>query len=753
MKQNKSIAWNIFVFVFFALLIATFAFSVYKFTRHADPTEIIIYSAENYAAGKPVSIILFARNAAEQTPLTDQKIDLFVNGKAIPSITTKDDGTALLVLEKYPQNLMIEARIGERVVKKYIGVGKYKDDLSKVLKKVELKTKPGIQLKTDKSFYAPGETINATIKSKLPAKTKIETKTSLTLKVLVRGSMFGDEYIRQQVHYKNIKGSIDASGNFNFQLKLPENFKRIDFAKEDSICELSISTPSGLKFKKKITITTRPVRIKYLPEYSKFLAGYSNNIYVFVGDPVGKPLIATVKLDKESSKTDKNGLARLEIPLKYGECKESYITAIVEDGGETKLNVEFRYAKYSDAFILKTDKLIYSSGNTMFLDIFSESSVGEIFINIRKDRKSLKFFPFELTDDKVRYIFNIPDDMFGLVQIHAYKIMTDGKVIKDSRIIQVNRDGQKKYFSSPSEMVRARFERTGTLENVELETSTCQPYNLRDKRFAKKRKAYGEVMFSILLPILFAIFLLLLIYFIRLWFYHDGSNSYLIISSKLRKQTRNNMFFGILGFVILSFIFLLSFGTIMTIETPDALPVDVSSQYIIIIVSIVAYILILIAMIRRSFCIRNILLKEPSGKDGYRVKKSIFLLPYLLFIFILFQHSWIIALHFLRGIESYSLLVWAFQGLAIIWVFCAYKIRAFYYTQAEYDNMLKAPEAGLRYVAGLGAGIGAYQYPFYKIWLFCGLFYWGILVFVYLCIVIIIISLFLPLTRIIEKLA
>jgi len=754
MKQNKSIAWNILISIFFALLIATFAFSVYKFTRHADPTEIAIFSAKNYAADKPVSIILFARDAVNKTPLSDQNIEVSVNGKAISSIKTKEDGTALLILKKYPKNLVVEARIGERVVKKYIGVGKYKDDTHKIIKKVKFKTKPEIQFQTDKSFYAPGETIKGVIKSKLPAKTKIEIKSSLTFRVLEPikkndDSMFGPaprECIRQQVNYKTIKAVRNSNGCFKFQLKLPKEFTKIDFKEEDSVCELSINTSNGSKQKltKKITITNRPIRIKYLPEYF-------NSIYVFVSTPDGKPCVATVRVTGQSGKTDKNGLVSLRKPLIRGQ--NFCIDAIVEGIGEATKIAKKRNDIYFGSLLFKTNKLIYNSGDKINLDFFafplkrfSHTPDFNVFVNIAKGHESLKIFSVKLKDDKASYMFEIPDDVFGLIQIRACRILPNGELVRSLRIIQVNRSGGKHCFASSGQMLRARFKSpvNADFENVRgsnnnnWEKKACSSYDSRNGIFTRGKTIYGEILFFVSLVVLFSIFLVVLISFMRLWFYPSKKDCVLIVSKQLSNRVRNNIVFVITGFIIL-IITLFFIDKLCSSQIEDLVGNSIPILYIVFFGS----------LLYRSFYLRNLLLKVPSGESGDRVKKSLFLLPYLLLIFILFEHVYLLGLMFLKNTEWIILLVCAFQVLAFIWLFCAWGINNFIYSQDEYNARLQYES---RLGTGFGAGLGAYPNSFCKLWICSGFIYWGIPVFIYFLVVIIIISLFLPLTRIIEKL-
>lgn len=432
MKQNKNIVWNIFVSVFFVLLIATFVFSMYKFTRHADPTEIAIFSAKKYAADKPVSIILFARDAGNQTPLRDQNIGLSVNGKSIPSIKTKEDGTALLVLKKYPkEGFAIRARVGECIVEKCISLG---------------------------------------------------------------------------------------------------NMDELEFEKV-----------------KKQILELKPV-------------GSSKNRY--------------------------------------------------------------------------------------------------------------------------------------------------------------------------------------------LERSICTTYHDRRKMLKRMKQVYGENLFSISLVVLFSIFLILLICFMRLWFSPDMNESILIVPEQLAKRFTDNIIIAITGFAILITIFVFIVLVMKTEHLSILRPEEIIRNSTVVSLGIL-YIVILAGLLYRSFNFRNLILKVPSNEAGERVKKSVFFLSPLLVVFLLFEHVYLFGLGFFHNIEWLFVLAASFQALATIWIFCAWGINNFIYSQNEYDNI---QQYGAKKIVGLGTGLGVYPTSFYKTWILGGVLYWGIPVFIYFWVVVVIISMFLPLCKIIEKL-
>jgi hypothetical protein len=745
MKQNKSNLYRISIFMFFIFLIILSVLFYCNSIRRVNPNEIFIFSAKKYCNDRPVSIFLFARNTSEDRALRNKEISLFINDKSIHSIQTKDDGMATLVLKEYPKDgFTIKACLDELKVEKSIELS----PSSKPYRKVKSDL-PKIQLQTDKPFYAPGEIINAKIEGIKPL-AKVIIKTSITIRAIEKSMFGGGEYIRQESPYITIKTVADSKGKLNFRLKLPVGFGKMDFSKEDSICKISIDRtlpPCKLgmfgtireeELIKEIIITTRPVRVNCLPEFNDLIPRFKNNIYVFVSDPVKNPLHAVIKSKTKNIKVDKNGLALLELPWKIY-TNESFTIDVASQGKivkTTKLPECYR------KIVVKTDKLIYNCSDKIRLDLFSPNN-GRMIINVAKDGKSWKFFPLEQKSRKVHSEFNIPEGMFGLIQISAYMIKPWSKRIIGTQTIQVNKAGERNYFSSLGEMIRARFEApprfNDTVESIKrnLNVTVCPRYYERKQILRKEKKRYSEILFFSLLLGLFGTFILMLWDFIRIWAKKD---CFLVVSDKARKKTRDNIFMAAFGYCFSTFIFW-RFLDIIKTERINIIQITTFSYSSIVLIAI--YLLILGFIFWSLFYIRKLTLKETENKPENRVRKSIFLLPYLFFVFVFFQHAFLFGLMFLSNMRGFTSLFWFFQMLGLVWFFYVYGIIDFLYTQEEYIYF-----AGNR--TGLGFGLGSYPTSFWKTWILGGILYWGVPIFIYIFIIIIIISLFLPLTRIIE---
>ena len=131
-------------------LLCTAIYSLYIFTRHADPAEVFIFSAARYSPDKPLTLLVLARDAKAGLPLQNQSIDLAMesNGKEfrkLPPVKTGADGIALVPVSPCPA--------GKYQIKATLR------DLSAV-SNIEVKSVYKSMVTSDKPMYQPGQTIH-----------------------------------------------------------------------------------------------------------------------------------------------------------------------------------------------------------------------------------------------------------------------------------------------------------------------------------------------------------------------------------------------------------------------------------------------------------------------------------------------------------------------------------------------------------------------------------------------------------------
>ncbi|MHB9138129.1 MAG: MG2 domain-containing protein, partial [Victivallaceae bacterium] len=138
--------------VIMVLLICAALYSIYVFTRHADPAEVFIFSAARYSPDKPFTLLVLARDAKNELPLDNQSIDLFMwprdkdkEFRKLPSVKTGRDGIALVSIPPCPA--------GDYQIKAVVR------DLA-AISNIEVKSVYKAMLTSDKPMYQPGQTIH-----------------------------------------------------------------------------------------------------------------------------------------------------------------------------------------------------------------------------------------------------------------------------------------------------------------------------------------------------------------------------------------------------------------------------------------------------------------------------------------------------------------------------------------------------------------------------------------------------------------
>ncbi len=555
------------------LLACTALYSIYVFTKHADPAEVFIFSAARYSPDKPFSLLVFARDAKKELPLENQSIDLYIGLKdkelrKLPPVKTGKDGIALVPIPPCPageyqikavlKDLSAVSNIEVKSVYKamltsdkpmyqpgqtihlrsltlnatdlhpapeinvtfkihdpngnlvldqtakssaygiaaadfqladQVNTGEYKitvsDGKRETEKSVEVKNyrlpNYKIALNTDKKFYAPGDTVTGTVDARYIWGTPLaNAKITLTASVKIskvkeassghrcqRCQSKPSEIIDHQQILADVNGITDSAGQFKFKFEFPDILEGIDFNQDPAECKIIVNAVSPAEYKqelnKTLMITDRPLHISYIPEFGKLLNNFSDRIYLFVSDPYGDPVEAELEVGEQKLQTGKNGLVLIS-PAD----REITVTAIDRQRHKIVEKISLNYNSDRDAFILKTGQSVINAGEELQLEIITNDnryssynyyddndvSAGQVFIDFVKDKTSLLLLPVTLSKRRMntQIRFKIPDDIFGTIQLHAYRILPQGKVERDMRLIQVAQNNPltiKTQFSKP----------------------------------------------------------------------------------------------------------------------------------------------------------------------------------------------------------------------------------------------------------------------------------------------------------------
>jgi hypothetical protein len=349
----------------------------------------------------------------------------------------------------------VRAILGEQQSQKTVSVKKY------VLPKFKN------DLKADKTFYMPKETIKADLQTDY-----FFGKPVAGAKVKVTASTF-DVQFKQ---FQTWEGKTDAQGHVKFEIKLPDYFVGQPLQKGDAMVKLEAKITDTADHSETIvrtyTVSDQPIRISLIPDSGRLVAGMENRIFVAAIYPDGSPAACNVKLwtGREakgkptaeiktndaglsefivSPKADqfrKGGWGQQNIEMLGGQVQNVWlqqvffdVTAEAKDkkGSVAKALAEVNAEPFGENVLLRLDKAIYKGGDTIKVDLRSSAGLPTAYLDVVRGGQTLLTHWINVKDGKAKYKLDLPDNVFGTLEIHAYQMLAGGEIVRDSRVVYV----------------------------------------------------------------------------------------------------------------------------------------------------------------------------------------------------------------------------------------------------------------------------------------------------------------------------
>ncbi len=764
--DNSLVRWTVFFII--ACAVVTVGYSIYFFNQHADPLEISIFSGILYKPDTPQKIIVQLRNGKDNLPIANQTVKLSIkeNDKKfspLPDVNTDADGLSLVTLPARSEGRwLLKAQAGPAFAEKRFTVKSVRSNM--LIPPSPEKKHDDSAITTDKSFYSPGDTVTVKYKSrKLPDNLNFSASASIRVPIKVRvrrywRSSWETKIVTRQMHLADIRKNADKSGTTSFQFKLPKKFTGINLRKEDTDIAIVINVDAVQR-----TVSSRPLRIACIPVYGDALPGIPNQIYVFTGDPDGKPASTTVRVNNQTASTNQYGLA--EVTLPSGVMKVD----LRAKGMEPKsLYIPHNTSPY--AFILKADKAFYKNADTMHLELDTVTTGGNAYVSIQAGSYQTALFPVKLDAKKQNFSWKIPDGISGIIQVHAYRLLPTSEVIEAMQVVQA---GPLKYrynldprflfqenIFNKSFRSRARtiLISSNALKNAftddcvnlsristtDLSRASSPRYSDRENRLTGKKAQYSYKLLAYIFMLCLALAIILALPDMVIIGSLNPVSDCIIVPEEpvetIRRDLRNSTAIMFTGILCTCFFQIYSAAA--------KLEFIKKNYYISVIIINAALILVLLIILRQLIISRKRIL---STILSYKTLnwKIISLCNIPVFIYTLYIITAIAAcfamLYFpqKRGFMAVPII---FVPLSLIPIYGLLLLRSQVSTHDKFDlKMYMRP--------GLGGGIGNRRRSFLNLWVFGSLFLNAPLFIVYILVAIAVLAMFLPLVKVIEKLS
>jgi uncharacterized protein YfaS (alpha-2-macroglobulin family) len=191
-------------------------------------------------------------------------------------------------------------------------------------------------------------------------------------------------------------------------------------------------------------VTMRPVRIEALPEAGTLVRGVTNTVYLLVtradGTPVKNARVAVSGIDKEL-RTGEHGIASFTVTPETNEAAWTLRADDAEGKVLVRRHVELKCGQAVNDFLLRTDRATYRAGETMTLSALGGGKE-PVFVDFLKDGQMLLTQTLDVADGKGETAFDLPADLFGTVEVLAYRCNTAGVAVRKRRVVYVHPAGE-----------------------------------------------------------------------------------------------------------------------------------------------------------------------------------------------------------------------------------------------------------------------------------------------------------------------
>jgi uncharacterized protein YfaS (alpha-2-macroglobulin family) len=313
----------------------------------------------------------------------------------------------------------------------------------------------------DRPYYRPGATVTCTVKG-----TYFFGQPVAGGRVVVEART--EEPDRPVLHRQTLTTGPDGSAVVTFPLPARLAGRPQDDGAARFTLVANLTDAGGQESGKSASriVTRHDLHIEAIPEGGPVVPGLDNLIYLYVTTPDGSPVRAkvTASLGGEQRETETNDLGVGVVGLRPGGAGDDAITvsATAADGRAGRRVVRPGVDAAGD-FLVRTDRAVYSAGDTMTVTVLA-GGVQPVFLDLIRDGQTVRTETVTPTNGQGGAAFDLPADLTGTLELCAYRFRGDGLpvrklrtlVVKPPEVIRVGVAADKPEYR-PGETARVTF--------------------------------------------------------------------------------------------------------------------------------------------------------------------------------------------------------------------------------------------------------------------------------------------------------
>jgi hypothetical protein len=287
-----------------------------------------------------------------------------------------------------------------------------------------------IDLTTDKSFYLPFERINGSVKTSY-----FYGKPVANAKVKITGRTF----FERPIDIFKITGITDTTGRFEFNQNLSNFIVGGTTIPSNALLDIEVAVEDSAGHEE-VVLAQRPVaqqaiNIHVFPEGTELIRGVENIFYVMTAYPNGQPAICELDVNGAIHNSDETGITVYKTKANNRNLTLD-IKATDREGRTGTLDDRLEFWPH-EGLLLRTDKAVYTAGETLHATVLSSFSTPRIFVDIIKNGQTVLTKTFSTHGTQSEFPINLSHDLCGTLKINAYAFTSKNGAVLDSRLVHV----------------------------------------------------------------------------------------------------------------------------------------------------------------------------------------------------------------------------------------------------------------------------------------------------------------------------
>ncbi len=388
-----------------------------------------------YQPGQVIHLRFLALGSFDRQPAAGQELSLTIADGKGNKVFRKTLGTSgygvaavdfTLANEVNTGLYKITAALGDTTSEKTITVENY------VLPKFDL------EIITEKPFYLPGERLKGSLNAGY-----FFGKPVAGGKVLLEGFTFDV----QQTQVFSLEGQTDDTGQYEFEFDLPGYIAGSDlegglgrFYLQATVTDLAQHSETR---DLSLPVSGSALVIEAVPEGGQFRPGVENILYVLTSFPDGAPAETSLYLtfyengQTRTVETGPFGLAKIRL-TPANPYQQFSIQARDAQGHTTQRDFYFEGEYAEESVLLRPEKPVYRVGETMRLAILTSQPRGTVYLDIVREGQTVSTRSVEVVAGQAEVMVDLTPDLYGTLELHAYKILRSGAIARDTRLVVVD---------------------------------------------------------------------------------------------------------------------------------------------------------------------------------------------------------------------------------------------------------------------------------------------------------------------------